>query len=109
CNFFFQAEDGIRGFHVTGVQSVLFRSIEAAAPEAVGAASRAARERGVADVAAGIGVEAQVLDRALRAHRERVQGDAGLQAAGVRSEERRVGKERRAAGSPKKQNTRSEK
>src|SRR5690606_40691783 len=26
CCFFFQAEDGIRDFHVTGVQRVLFRS-----------------------------------------------------------------------------------
>src|SRR5207302_4581031 len=26
CLFFFQAEDGIRGFHVTGVRRVLFRS-----------------------------------------------------------------------------------
>src|SRR5690606_28219981 len=26
CFFFFQAEDGIRDFHVTGVQRVLFRS-----------------------------------------------------------------------------------
>src|SRR5690606_41068407 len=26
--FFFQAEDGIRDFHVTGVQTVLFRSID---------------------------------------------------------------------------------
>src|SRR5690606_39688550 len=27
--FFFQAEDGIRDFHVTGVQRVLFRSLDA--------------------------------------------------------------------------------
>src|SRR5690606_40351419 len=27
CFFFFQAEDGIRDFHVTGVQTWLFRSI----------------------------------------------------------------------------------
>src|SRR5690606_40841893 len=29
--FFFQAEDGIRDFHVTGVQTLLFRSLRAEA------------------------------------------------------------------------------
>src|SRR5690606_15314179 len=33
--FFFQAEDGIRGFHVTGVQTVLFRSIRDTAVRAI--------------------------------------------------------------------------
>src|SRR5690606_39872847 len=42
--FFFQAEDGIRDFHVTGVRRVLFRSPEAvtalsAAPVTTGAAT----------------------------------------------------------------------
>src|SRR5690349_25166091 len=82
--FFFQAEDGIRGLYVTGVQTC---ALPICAPE---------RRRGVGD-AVGDGAE--------RGDGERAVGDRGLvdrpqDRARQRSEERRVGKECRSRWSP---------
>src|SRR5690606_40332845 len=82
-NFFFQAEDGIRDFHVTGVQTC-------ALP--ISLRRRCARRRGHG------------------AHRRR---NAGLtlrrrrRPRGARSEERRVGKECRSRWTPRYPNTKS--
>src|SRR2546426_7426097 len=81
--FFFQAEDGIRDYKVTGFRRVLFRSARADVHQALhdeiglGTARRAIRR-----------VEHRGGDHALAA------------AAVVRSEERRVGKECRSRWSP---------
>src|SRR5439155_13064036 len=72
--FFFQAEDGIRDGHVTGVQRVLFRSLPAVRlhlEDATGLLARTAAKQ----------TETRLLSRLSKL------GGAG------RSEERRVGKE----------------
>ena len=76
CFFFFQAEDGIRDWSVTGVQTVLFRSDGNPAPH---------------DILSIMGVEA-LADYMI----DEVQDVYRLQ----RSEERRVGKECRSRWSP---------
>src|SRR5690606_39653036 len=88
--FFFQAEDGIRDFHVTGVQTCALPISEAAA-EAVAATPTqlpALARAGVVD-AGGLG-----LALLLEALVETLTGSA------PRSEDRRVGKECRSRGAP---------
>src|SRR5690606_39612643 len=46
--FFFQAEDGIRDFHVTGVQTLLFRSSDVFEPSGDGVVNTALMDGGVA-------------------------------------------------------------
>src|SRR5262249_59616566 len=84
-SFFFQAEDGIRDWSVTGVQTcALPISSALGSPGAQGPFPPApATLRGR-------------LRRAKRGRRERV----GRRAREIRSEERRVGKERRSRGWP---------
>src|SRR5690606_39576904 len=106
--FFFQAEDGIRDFHVTGVQTC-------ALPISKDRVRRADREQGGPQLAAG----ARLPRRAPRRLRGRVPERREDQrhayrdeerAARGRSEERRVGKGCRCRGSPghdKKRKTRS--
>src|SRR5690606_39818877 len=87
CFFFFQAEDGIRDFHVTGVQTCAL-PISSAVEGRGGGPSRCpagGRAGGRADGRAGV----------------RARGRAGGRAGGcARSEERRVGKEGRWRWSP---------
>src|SRR5690625_7392802 len=73
CCFFFQAEDGIRDGHVTGVQTVLFRSPQGARGE-----------------------QPQPSRRVHRAALQQGRNLAYLRQRCVRSEERRVGKECRS-------------
>src|SRR5690606_40627294 len=93
--FFFQAEDGIRDFHVTGVQTCalpIYLLEQHARPEGAEHAAQPAHHLAAAE------------DRALRAGVRRLRGEArerGEQRArteGPRSEERRVGKECRSRG-----------
>src|SRR5437763_3642247 len=94
--FFFQAEDGIRDTSVTGVQTCalpIYRGILAVAvvdedlSRRPGDAGRAERERRTGESG--------------RRHRHRVSARQGAQCpGGVRSEERRVGKECRSRWSP---------
>src|SRR5690606_41032886 len=87
CFFFFQAEDGIRDFHVTGVQTCALPIWASASWPATSAARSAARAR-----------------------RARVPGQGSIcstrhslrcvPVAVTRSEERRVGKERSARRTP---------
>src|SRR5690606_40970007 len=83
--FFFQAEDGIRAFHVTGVQTCALPIFDLR--RAAAARRRAGRRAAVA-----------------RAPRGGAQGPQALRrrrcALPPRSEERRVGKEWRSRGSP---------
>src|SRR3712207_8275039 len=91
--FFFQAEDGIRDIGVTGVQTCALPICEVQADEPAGA--RLLRYPGAGPGerdAAGAGE----LDPAREAQRGEVE-DPDLRA---RSEERRVGKERRSRWSP---------
>src|SRR5436309_9553035 len=95
--FFFQAEDGIRDFHVTGVQTCalpifLARLLDAGllhekemtvTGRTIGDEARAARE-----------TPGQKVVHALN---DPIKPEGGL----VRSEERRVGKEWRSGGAPK--------
>src|SRR5690606_39794069 len=93
-----QAEDGIRDFHVTGVQTCALPICGRALPgEALGDDGRIA-----VDVTRELGDAALESLASSRAHRGRVDLLAGLDARGVvgllgarwlRSEERRVGKE----------------
>src|SRR5438046_10737430 len=76
CFFFFQAEDGIRDWSVTGVQTC-----------ALPISGVRDDQSGLVDRALGIGDEIEI---------ERARGPAGLGLA--RSEERRVGKECRGGG-----------
>src|SRR5262249_59591244 len=86
--FFFQAEDGIRDWSVTGVQTC---ALPISVAPLAGAAAHVVLL--VADVTHAKQLERQMLLT------ERLT-TAGRLAAGVRSEERRVGKECRARGEP---------
>src|SRR5439155_3101598 len=98
--FFFQAEDGIRDGHVTGVQTC-------ALPISVGPQNREQRDVGVGTVTQG-GTEWMPDGLALLADSKPVLPGIGvlladlLQQIGThrRSEERRVGKECRSGWSP---------
>src|SRR5256885_8961597 len=95
CVFFFQAEDGIRDYKVTGVQTCalpIFVDQRAVAADGLGADAG----RAVDDVA---GLELRDVARAGRDERGPAGGHAQLADAG-RSEERRVGKECRSRWSP---------
>src|SRR5207247_8141677 len=83
--FFFQAEDGIRDPLVTGVQTCALPIFEETLPE------RALVGHDRLEATDGV----QVVDRGVEAREQLVRLRAGLEAAaeGVRSEERRVGKE----------------
>src|SRR5256885_11404745 len=119
CFFFFQAEDGIRDYKVTGVQTCalpIFLAAQAAlrakgqagAQRAVGLASQAAQliaagmqmfavdahQRMLARVAEDVCVALVAADDDALANED--DADAGI----VRSEERRVGKECRSRWSP---------
>src|SRR5690606_39315147 len=93
--FFFQAEDGIRDFHVTGVQTcALPISLNVLADYVVGRLGRRVvgkHPRGSARRAAGAGhrssPRAELVGQPASAHAWREDG------AARRSEERRVGKE----------------
>src|SRR5256885_8423125 len=97
CCFFFQAEDGIRDYKVTGVQTCALPILPARVailtpfgpPSLRGNAVTVSR---VAQALRGSGVELSVWD--LSAGEE-----ASIQAE-IRSEERRVGKECRSRWSP---------
>src|SRR5690606_40887737 len=95
--FFFQAEDGIRDFHVTGVQTLLFRS------KAMFAVSKGFA---IANAAIAMGV---ALSEAWKLPWPANLAAAGVAAANMatimaniqsRSEERRVGKEGRTRLEP---------
>src|SRR2546426_8871074 len=86
--FFFQAEDGIRDYKVTGVQTY---ALPISRPPC-GLADRGAAARASAALEAG---SEGSLDRALEGGR-----DSAARGAHRRSEERRVGKECRSRWSP---------
>src|SRR5207302_6372491 len=93
--FFFQAEDGIRDFHVTGVQTC---ALPISLP-AVYVPHFIPLESGEQD-----GRRAALLqlpgERVQRRHRGRAARCEEVELVPVRSEERRVGKEWRSRGSP---------
>src|SRR5439155_13319512 len=91
--FFFQAEDGIRDGHVTGVQTCALPISRAGGGRAARAARRAARPR--ARLVAGDGARRLVRPAALRAGHPRGGRVIDEKAQELRSEERRVGKEGR--------------
>src|SRR5690606_39692090 len=94
--FFFQAEDGIRDFHVTGVQTCALpiwrRTGCRSAPPAAGGCN-CCRSHPPAGCANGYGYPPGRQTRAGRSCRP-------LPLRGLRSEERRVGKECSSRGSP---------
>src|SRR5438046_7219083 len=91
--FFFQAEDGIRDWSVTGVQTCAL-PISAGGDRAVAGAHRGAEARGGAPAEVLLGV---VRDAGHGLHR--VHGEPSRRGLrGQRSEERRVGKEWRCGG-----------
>src|SRR5690606_40257476 len=96
-----QAEDGIRDFHVTGVQSVLFRSVEERRLAGVGVADE--RNDGLRSALAVLALLAAARDNGLQVlfdtRNALFQGAPvrlDLCFTGARSEERRVGKEGRS-------------
>src|SRR5690606_41032152 len=95
----FQAEDGIRDFHVTGVQtcalpiSARSRAGGTAGRTAVRARTRGASGRADARVAPGRAAEAG--EPSVAGEVTRIQPTPAASLAAVRSEERRVGEERR--------------
>src|SRR5256885_15641997 len=100
-SFFFQAEDGIRDYKVTGVQRVLFRSREHLTPEL--------RLLVMSATLDGAAVARLLEDAPLITAHGRIfpvqtryagKGLPGLSEAPSRSEERRVGKECRSRWSP---------
>src|SRR5690606_40477189 len=94
--FVFQAEDGIRDFHVTGVQTCAL-PISADRPERFLKAGAAGADAVIVDLEDAVAPEAKAASRDLL-----VEGLAAMPRAmpvllrinGTRSEERRVGKER---------------
>src|SRR5690606_39763336 len=97
--FFFQAEDGIRDFHVTGVQTCALpiwgRRLRLLRPGGDHDRDVGAARDGL--VRPGLGADHVVLRHGGGGLGGGGQAEAGL-AQGGRSEERRVGKERRARG-----------
>src|SRR5690606_40092942 len=93
--FFFQAEDGIRDFHVTGVQTCALPILGIFAE-----ICRNLLPAGVVNIVSGYGVP--VGDKIARHPDVRRIGFTGSIETGlaIRSEERRVGKECRARRSP---------
>src|SRR5205807_4785781 len=89
--FFFQAEDGIRDYKVTGVQTCAL-PISAATRPAAGDGRREGRGRGTP----GSVRPPQTRGRSRRTTRRTGRGRRG--GRGPRSEERRVGKECRTVG-----------
>src|SRR5690606_39706413 len=99
---FFQAEDGIRDFHVTGVQTCAL-PIWRGPAAAVRAGERGGRGAGLASAGGGRGGRGAV-GRGRGRHRRPAcplgnGGPAAARAGVRRSEERRVGKEGRLGGS----------
>src|SRR5205807_6658428 len=99
--FFFQAEDGIRDYKVTGVQTCAL-PIFVAVALAVAWVSRRLIQRAPAPAPVALAAGAAVLehiaadeDAGLRSTRRRLR-----RTIGARSEERRVGKECRRRGAP---------
>src|SRR5436309_15014978 len=88
--FFFQAEDGIRGFHVTGVQTCALPISAALGAHEACLPARARREQQRLPVLGQLEQLAEVDAQRGGHERSRL----------VRSEERRVGKECRSLGSP---------
>src|SRR5690606_40776223 len=105
CCFFFQAEDGIRDFHVTGVQTCALPICQVQLQ--VGSLVN----QGGKVLAAGSGaLQVQARERLDNSNGGRLAGtgDVQLQAARLdnrRSEERRVGKEGRSRWSVSHENT----
>src|SRR5690606_40705996 len=96
-SFFFQAEDGIRAFHVTGVQTCALPIFHA---EAVTTVSRAAADLGVATyavVASPLPGPSGNVEYFLALRRDHPEA-LGPDDLAARSEERRVGKEGRTRG-----------
>src|SRR5690606_40517608 len=87
--FFFQAEDGIRDFHVTRVQTCALPICPDADGAVVGHVTSAARHHELGPIAL-----------ALVKRSAEVASELTVDADGVRSEERRVGKECRCRWSP---------
>src|SRR5690606_40850375 len=99
-SFFFQAEDGIRDFHVTGVQTCALPICTEVKAEAAAANKAGTIAKGDADAKA-----AKASDTATTKPRADVKAEtAAANKAGTiekgRSEERRVGKECRCQYSP---------
>src|SRR5690606_41079712 len=100
--FFFQAEDGIRDFHVTGVQTCAL-PIFGNSPWTVlseGVALHSPLSIGVATIAIGAAVLLAWLPL-----QERVGLGTVANTVVIRSEERRVGKECRSRSAPSAKNT----
>src|SRR5207302_3979957 len=93
--FFFQAEDGIRDFHVTGVQTWLFRSEGILAAYQVAYSSEEERPKRAHHESNGEGSEIGDVRKGGVSRRIEFQGqDSGETSENIeRSEERRVGKE----------------
>src|SRR5690606_39787152 len=97
CYFFFQAEDGIRDFHVTGVQTCAL-PIYPGSWKCLRLRNIDARSQWGAKTRHGRRMDCQRV-RILRAERGPCTATAWfLQTAALRSEERRVGKECRSVG-----------
>src|SRR5690606_40371974 len=99
--FFFQAEDGIRDFHVTGVQTCALPICDRRAAAATGPRA-AVRDRGGVELDAhGLGAHRRLAER-----RRTARGRPARPARGDerRSEERRVGKEGRSRWWPEHEN-----
>src|SRR5690606_39311386 len=93
--FFFQAEDGIRDFHVTGVQTcalpILARTIRCAREPAGNAADR---DRLFGDhLRSWVWITARPMTRRTPAWQVALNGVFPASSPSTRSEERRVGKE----------------
>src|SRR5690606_39426809 len=99
--FFFQAEDGIRDFHVTGVQTCALPICRQRPARRRPAATAAGRRRGNAAEAWWLRGRAMRPRGDLKQTRSGEGVDGGAQQrGGARSEERRVGKEGGPRGGP---------
>src|SRR5690606_40479958 len=93
--FFFQAEDGIRAFHVTGVQTCALPISRLAVVAAIFHMMNHATFKASLFMAAGL-IDHETGTRDIR----RLSGLRRLMPITSRSEERRVGKEWRSRGAP---------
>src|SRR5690606_40472230 len=97
--FFFQAEDGIRDFHVTGVQTCALPILPDGADSVV---RQEDTDLGNATVTIlrdrDAGVNIRLAGEDIRSGETVLRAGTALGPAELRSEERRVGKERRSRG-----------
>src|SRR5690606_40775770 len=100
--FFFQAEDGIRGFHVTGVQTCALPIL----PTETSSTSSSQTLSSILAVTSHLNQSPTGISVEIRTTKGETPSESVKKPASARSEERRVGKEKRLERRSKQKNVR---